>query len=169
MLPCKYLHALLFPPHPIHWMLSLSTCSLIPLLAAGQQVNWYPPPHRRWGSTLMKLCLGAPVLAGDTHGVMISSVAPSHRIWLPQSSPGCLLMLTGPSQFNTAQQVRGHTDWQCGDTNTSAHESGELFPEAYARTHRVQVCGHVLIWEFALRRRSTEAPTQPYLFYMLLC
>lgn len=97
-------------------MLSLSTCSLIPLLTAGQQVNWYPPPHRRWGSTLMKLCLGAPVLAGDTHGVMISSVAPSHRIWLPQSSPGCLLMLTGPSQFNTAQQVCRHTDWQCGDT-----------------------------------------------------
>lgn len=43
----KYLHTLLFPPHSSHGMLSLSTCRLIPLLTAGQQVNWYPPPRRR--------------------------------------------------------------------------------------------------------------------------
>lgn len=58
VLPCKYLHTFLFPPHASHGMLSFSTCCLIPLLTAGQQVNWYPPPCRRQGSTLMKLRLG---------------------------------------------------------------------------------------------------------------
>lgn len=110
LLPCKYVHTFLFLPHSSHRMLSLSTCRLIPLFTAGQQVNWYPPTRRRQGSTLMKLCLGAPVLAGYTLGVMISSVALGHRIWLPQSSPGCLLKLTRLSQFRTAQQVCRHTD-----------------------------------------------------------
>lgn len=105
LLPCKYPHTFLCPPLSNHEMLSLSTCRLIPLLTAGQQVNRCPPPRRRRGSTLMKLRLGAPVLADYTLGVMISSVARGCRIWLPQSSPGCLLMLTVPSQFCTTQQV----------------------------------------------------------------
>lgn len=103
-----------FPPLFSHGMLSFSTCRLIPLLTAGQQVNWYPPPCHRWGSTLMKIRLGAPVLAHYTPGVMISSVAWGRHIWLPQSSPGCLLMLALPSQFRTSQQVCRHrfTVWR---------------------------------------------------------
>lgn len=112
LLPCKYPRTFLFPPHSSHGMLSPSTCRLIPLLTAGQRVNWYPPTRRRQGSTLMKLRLGAPILAVYTPGVMISSVAWGRRIWLPQSSPGCLLMLTGPSQFSRAQQVCRHTEIQ---------------------------------------------------------
>lgn len=57
-LPSKYLHTFLFPPHSSLGMLSLSTCSLIPLLTAGQQVNWYTPPHRRWGVHLDETLLG---------------------------------------------------------------------------------------------------------------
>lgn len=63
VLPCKYLHS----PCSSLGCVFLSTCRLMPLLAAGRQVNWFPPPRRRQGSTLMKLRLGALVLPGYTH------------------------------------------------------------------------------------------------------
>lgn len=48
----------MFPPHSSHGMLPLSTCRLIPLLATGQQVKRYPPPHRRRGVHLDETPLG---------------------------------------------------------------------------------------------------------------
>lgn len=117
MLPCKY---------PAHFLVSTSFQSRdafsfhLPLNTAPRcrtTVNRYPPPHCRRGSTLMKLCLGAPVLAGYTPGVMISSVAWGLRIWLPQSSTGCFHMLTRPSQFRAAQQVCRLSASRCGHRN----------------------------------------------------
>lgn len=105
-----WVYAHFFPqPHSSHEMRFLSTCRLIPLLTAGRPFNWYTPPQHGWGSTLMKLHLGAPVLVDYMLGVMISSVASASASGCFNLPTGCLLMLTVPSQFQTAQQVCIHS------------------------------------------------------------
>lgn len=138
MLPCKY---------PAHFLVSTSFQSRdafsfhLPLNTAPRcrtTVNRYPPPHCRRGSTLMKLCLGAPVLADYTPGVMISSVAWGLRIWLPQSSTGCFHMLTRPSQFRAAQQVCRLSQLHGAGietTYTRAHKCVKVFVNADTHTH----------------------------------
>lgn len=139
MLPCKY---------PAHFLVSTSFQSRdafsfhLPLNTAPRcrtTVNRYPPPHCRRGSTLMKLCLGAPVLADYTPGVMISSVAWGLHIWLPQSSSGCFHMLTRPSQFRAAQQVCRLSQLHGAGietTYTRAHKCVKVFVNADTHTGR---------------------------------
>lgn len=87
----------------------LSTCRLIPLLTVGQPFNWFPPPpNGDRGSTLMKLHLGAPVLASYTPGVMISSAA---RV----SASGCFNLLPAayscwPGPVNSEHRSRYEGD-----------------------------------------------------------
>lgn len=104
VLPCKYLHTFLFPPHASHGMLSFSTCCLIPLLTAGRQVNWYPPPCLRQGSTLMELRLGLCFGWQHTRGNDILSSPGA-------AASGCINLLLAayscwPSPVNSAQPSR---------------------------------------------------------------
>lgn len=54
-------------------------------------------------------------------------------------------MLTGPSQFSTAQQVCRHTDPQCGETQVHTRRV-KMFVNAYAHTHTgtTEACTHTL-------------------------
>lgn len=67
-----------------------STCRLIPLLTAGQQVNWDPPPQHGWGVQLDGTPLGGSrsgqrhTWGNDIHGSRAASIFPrllTHADW----------------------------------------------------------------------------------------
>lgn len=140
------LRTFLFPPYSSHGMLSLSTCRLIPLLAAGQQVNWYPPPRRRWGVHLDETLLGGSCFGRlDTRGNdILSSLKSPHLAasifpQLPTHADRAQSIQLSPAGVWTQRLVSVETQQQ-------VHTNGKkAFVNAYAHTNTrtTESCAHI--------------------------
>ena len=139
-----WLHTILFPPHSSHGKLSLFTCCLIPLLAAGQQVNRSPPPRHRRGSTLMKRDLGAACF-GRLHARgndILGSPGPPHLAasifpWLlPHADQAQSIqhILAGMQTHTHSVEVQTHRTHRHTHTHrgvkvcVNAHAQSEAYP-----------------------------------------